>query len=44
MENLERDVKWECNDCGHVWYREYEFEETQCDNDKCQSTSITYEL
>ncbi|QDP42939.1 hypothetical protein HWC53_gp150 [Bacillus phage vB_BmeM-Goe8] len=40
MENPEQDVKWQCRDCGHVWYREFMFIETVCDNIDCQSTNI----
>lgn len=36
--NPEQDSKWECYDCGEVWYNDYTFYYECCIN--CDSKSI----
>ena len=39
VRNIGEDIKWECEDCGHVWYEDELFNFVECI--KCGSENIT---
>ncbi|UNH58520.1 hypothetical protein [Bacillus phage vB_BsuS_PJN02] len=45
MIDSERDIKWVClnEDCGHVWYDQYEFEYIECPICRCENIEDEYE-